>query len=455
MLELGNTIECRIEALVLGGRALARVDGLVVLLDGGLPGETVEARVLRRKKRHAEAQTLRVLAPSPHRVEPFCPHFGRCGGCSHQDLAYAEQLAWKQRQVLETLERIGKAKPERVLPAIPSPLLTHYRNKMEFAFDGRGADLALGLHARGESGKVLDIAECPIGPKLAGAILALARTFCRDSRIPAFDPETGRGFWRHLVVRYSESAGRLLVHCITADDEPRLPAAQALGEALLAAVPEIVSYVHSTRKSRRALAFGERIALALGEPGLAEVLRLDGRELRFAVSPNAFFQTNTRAAELLYAAGLDLLGLAACDSVLDLYCGSGGMSLFLAAKAGQVVGFDLSAEAVADARRNAERNGLANCRFETLDLGAVALPQGLPQPRAVVLDPPRQGADPRAIETLLALAPEKLLFVSCDPATLARDVERLSPRYALDAVRVVDLFPHTPHVESLTLLERR
>lgn len=445
-IEKNSLVECEITALALGGRGVARVGGMVLFVERGLPGQRVLARVERVKKRFAEARAEEVLSPSSHQVEPFCPHFGVCGGCLFQDLDYAEQLAWKSRWVADALARIGGVEGAQMRPILASPQTRAYRNKMEYAFQGQGQDLVLGLKERGGH-RVVDVTACGLQVPEAMTLLAAAREFCRNSKVPAWDGR-GRGFWRHLVVR--TAAQGILAHCVTAHEPRHFKAAQALGHALKAAVPGLTGFAHSTTGQRAALAAGEQGILALGQDHLLESLA----GLTLKVSVNAFFQTNTPAAELLCAEVRDLAGLTGAEVVQDLYCGVGGLALALAPKAAKVFGLEVSEEAVADARENARRNGLENCEFKAGRVGP-KLVRGLPKPQVIVCDPPRAGLDDEAMALLQDLAPERIVAVSCDPATLARDVARLHPLYELAAVRPVDLFPHTAHVETVALLQRR
>jgi 23S rRNA (uracil1939-C5)-methyltransferase len=445
-LEKNSLVECEITGLALGGRGVARQDGLVLFVERGLPGQRVLARVERVKKRFAEARAEQVLRPSPQQAEPFCPHFGTCGGCLFQDLDYAEQLRWKSGWVADSLARIAGVTPPELRPILASPQTRAYRNKMEYAFQGQGQDLVLGLKERGGA-RVVDITHCGLQIPEGMQIVAAAREFCRDSRVPAWDGR-GRGFWRHLVVR--TSAQGLLAHLITAHEPRHFKTAEALGRRLKQAVPGLTGFAHSTSNRQAALAAGEQGILVLGQDHLLE--NLGGLGLK--VSANAFFQTNTPAAELLCAEVRDLAGLTGAEVVYDLYCGAGALALALASKAARVYGLEVSEEAVADARENARRNGLEHCEFKAGRVGP-KLVRGLPRPEVIVCDPPRAGLDDGALALLQDLTPGRVVAVSCDPATLARDVGRLNPFYELAAVRPVDLFPHTAHVESVALLRRR
>lgn len=450
-MEKDQRIECVVESLAYGGRGVARVDGRVIFVDRALPGQKVRARLTKVKKRFAEAVAEEVLTASPETVEPFCRHFGECGGCLFQDLAYPAQLREKGRQVEEAMRRIGGAAFAEILPPVGSPRARAYRNKLAFAFEGAGEALALGLRQRGGK-RVLDVPGCGLMSPEAVEAAAEAAAFCRESGVPSWSPRDRKGFWRHLVVRQSRADGRLLVHLITAPEKQHFPAAAALGEYLTAELG-VAGFVHSTRKSVQELAFGERRVLGLGDERLVERLRVGDRELSLHISPNAFFQPNTDTAEILYATALDFAGLGGSERALDLYCGAGGFALALAGSAAEVLGLEMVEAAVRDARRNAEANGLSNCSFRVADLDGVG-EQALilPQAEVVVCDPPRGGMSAALVRALKDMAPERIVAVSCDPPALARDIALLG--YVPEKLVAVDQFPHTAHVECLALLTR-
>ena len=451
-LAVGREVELDVDKLALGGAGLARCEGMAVFVESGLPGSRVLARITAAKKRHAEAQVVQVLAPSPHAVEPFCPHFGPCGGCSHQDLDYAQQLHWKQVQVQETLARLGRVdNPEAVvLPILPSPETRYFRNKMEFAFGGgSGERLSLGLRPRGSADGLLDIATCFLQSAQSAEMVNAARAFCRTTGFPAYDPARDSGLWRHLIVREAKTTGQALIHCITAPWRQAAEAVEALADHLHAAFPALTSFVHSTRRNRLAVAQGEVERFATGPGHIFENLG----PFTFRISADAFFQTNTPAAHQLYTAALDLGRLEPGWTVWDLYCGSGGLTLYAAKRCHKAVGFESDPRAVADARANAADNGLPNCEFHAVDV-LHALSQAPYPPDAVILDPPRSGMHPDGLKELLRLGPKRIIYVSCNPATLARDLAALQERYALTAAQPVDLFPHTPHIECAASLDR-
>lgn len=458
-LQKNSLIECAVDSLAFGGRGVARVDGMAVFVAGGLPGDTVRARVIRAKKRFAEAEAEAVLVPSPHRVAPPCPHFGECGGCVLQNLDYPEQLRQKADQVHSALKRIGGAEPVMDEP-LGSPEIWRYRNKMEFVFERRERGLRLGLRGllpAGEKGlpPVIDIDDCRLCAERDVDVLRAVRAFCRESGLAAYDPKTGNGFWRHLVIRRT-SLNEVLVHVITAADARKFKRVEELGATLVDRFPELTSFVHSSRTKRSVAATGERMEFRLGTKAVEEMLSAGDREARYHIAQNGFFQTNSAGAARLFGAVREYAGLTGAETVLDLYCGAGAIGIFLADAAREVVGYEVSEESVSKAWSSARLNDLSNCRFVRGDLDrGVEDMDGLPTPDLVVVDPPRSGLHENALKAVQRLAPPRLVAVSCDPNTLARDVKRLSGSYDLVRARAVDMFPHTHHVETVALLERR
>ncbi|UIJ37203.1 23S rRNA (uracil(1939)-C(5))-methyltransferase RlmD [Desulfobaculum bizertense] len=445
----GDLVELTVHGLAFGGRGVARTEGFVFFVEGALPGQRVEAKITRLKKRFGEAEATKCLEQGPHDIVAFCPHFGKCGGCSFQNLDYAEQLKWKRQFVVDSLSRLGGEEEPRVLETQASPETQEFRNKMEFAFTGggSGSPLRLGLHKRGSDTSIVNVEHCGLQSKFAMEAVKATREFCAESGIPSYSPITGEGLWRFLVVREGKNTGQTMLHLITAPG-PGQAVARALGGFLQERFPELTSFVHSSRKAKSALAFGERTQVALGEPEIEETVL----GLNYRISPNSFFQTNTHAAELLYAKARDYAQLTGTETVWDLYCGSGGLSLVMAQKAKSVVGMEEVDSAVKDARINAEKNGLSNCRFLAGDVRKL-LAEGTKKPDVVITDPPRRGMHADVVKAIMNAEPKKIVYVSCNPTTLSRDIQILSEKYALVEAQPVDLFPHSAHVECVALLE--
>ncbi len=447
-MEKGSILDIEVSKLAFGGRGLARVDGFVIFCDRALPGQTVRAEVTKVSKGFAEARLVTVLSPSPDQVEPFCPHFGQCGGCSWQDLAYPAQLFWKREQVAESLRHVAGIAEVRVADTVPSPITRAFRNKMEFAFAGA---LHLGLYRRDAPGRICEVTDCGIAPPRCMALVRAAREFCRNFGQPAYDPKTGKGLWRHLVIREAAATGQTMVQLITAPRADAKKAATGLADHLAAACPDLTTFIHSTRKTKSAVAAGERIELVTG-PGFIE--DRVGRTA-FRISPDSFFQTNTAGAERLYDTAMAAAALTGSQTVWDLYCGSGGIALYASAHARQVIGVDSSAMSIRDAKTSAGENGIVNCEFVKGDVRRTLESLRAKKPDVVFLDPPRAGTHPEVLAALRLLRPARIVYVSCNPATLARDAMALVGDYRVDGVTPVDMFPHGPHIECVMGLARK
>lgn len=445
-----DVFECEVEGLAFGGRAVARLDGLTVFLDHALPGQRVAARAVCGKQRHIEASVERVVRATGREAEPFCPHFAVCGGCDFQDLDYAEQLAWKRRFVVEALSRVGGLSQVLVEEAVPSPEFREFRNKMEFAFAGEGAGLRLGLHPRGRGDEVFDVTSCGLMAGDVGKVLEATRAVARSSGLPAFDPRRNQGFWRFLVLRRN-MAGEAWVMAVTSDHPNGADAVRDLADTLGGAWAGLAGVVHGIRRERTQVAQWDEERPVWGRQRLRE----ECGGIAYEFSAGSFFQTNTSAAGRLFATALEFATLDGAQTVFDCCCGVGAIALALAPLAGQVVGFEYSARAVGDAGGNAKRLGLGNCRFVAGDVARTLYAPGLPRPDVIVADPPRAGLQEPVLTRFMELAPDRIVYVSCDPATLARDLGRLSLAYRVDRVRPVDLFPHSHHIESVALLLRR
>lgn len=460
----GEHLVLDIESLAVGGDGVARSGGRVFFVERGLPGSRVLAEVTLVKKRFARARVVQVEEQSPHVVTPPCPHFGRCGGCLWQDLDYAEQLKWKRRFVVESLERIGSFKDPAVAQCTASPRTLQCRNKMEFAFSpAQGSGLNLGLYER-SSHQALNVEHCLLLSDRAMPVLAAARAYCRAhaAKAPAWSIEHGAGFWRHLVLRETLD-GACLVHLITAPNPAFEDLVDGLAQELLDRFSHISCVTHSSRASSAPVARGESLESVYAQEntdadhGCRLVERMGG--LTLSLSADAFFQPNTLAAEQLYAVVKAMAGQLAGENgklglAWDAYCGVGGISLALAGLCDKVLGWDLDQGAIEDAAANARDNNADNCAFLAGDAKEVfAAEAGTPD--LLVLDPPRSGLHPDMAGLILKKAPGAVISVACDPATQARDLAKLAQDYDLVGVTPVDLFPHSPHVESVALMKRR
>ena len=443
-------LELHVESLAYGGNGVARSNGFVVFVRRGLPGDTVRARVTKVKRSHAEALATEVLEAGPLRVEAPCAHYPACGGCRFQDLAYEAQVAAKADQVAEALRRIGGLVDPPLEPIVPAESVFHYRNKMEYSFTQTADGSALGLHRAGRWDEVLELERCWLTTDLGNAIRNAVRDWAREEGLEGYDQAAGTGYLRHLVVREGRNTGQTLVQLVTAAGE-RFEAGYFV--EVLRRFPEVRS-IHWAINDTPSEVTNLPTKLLWGEEAIEERLC----DLRFRVRPNAFLQTNTGMAEILYGLAGEAAGLTGTETVYDLYCGIGTIGLTLASRAGSVWGVEVSEESVACAIENAELNEITNAAFFAGNVGQVLeeLRERAGDPHVVVVDPPRAGLAGKALRRLGRLGAPRLVYVSCNPTTLASDVKVLSTEwgYELKRAQPVDMFPHTPHVETVAVLER-
>jgi 23S rRNA (uracil1939-C5)-methyltransferase len=442
-------LELTIDSLAYGGNGVARLNGFVVFVRRGLPGDKVRARITKVKRNHAEATAVEVVEAGAPRVEAPCQHYPECGGCRFQDLAYEAQLEAKARQVVDALERIGKLSGFELESAIPAESLFHYRNKLEYSFTETEDGVGLGFHRAGRWDEVLDIQKCWLTTDLGNAIRNRVRDWANEQGLAAYDQEAQEGYLRHLVVREGRNTGQALVTLVTAPGD--LPEGSFV--ATLRSFPEVRS-IQWAINDTPAEVTNLPTRLLWGEEAIEEQIL----GLRFRVRPNAFMQTNTEMCERLYGLARDYAALTGEETVYDLYCGAGTIGLSLAKDALTVWGIDSSEESIACAVENAELNGLANAAFFAGDVGADVeeLLERAGPPDVVVVDPPRAGLAGKALKQVAALGAPRLVYVSCNPTTLAGNAKELVGDfgYRLERVRPVDMFPHTPHVESVAVLTR-
>jgi 23S rRNA (uracil1939-C5)-methyltransferase len=443
-----DELELEIESLAFGGNGVARLNGFVVFVRRGLPGDKVRARITKVQRRHAEALAVEVLEPSPKRVEAPCDHYPACGGCRFQDLAYDEQVAAKESQVREALVRIGGLAEPPLEPILPAASIFRYRNKLEYSFAPGPSGPVLGFHKAGRWDEIIDIAECWLTTDLGNRIREAVRAWARETGLQAYDQAEGTGYLRHLVYREGRNTGQVMLQLVTAPG--------ALPESFVQAVrrfPEVRA-VHHAVNDRPAEVTNVPTTLLWGEDAIEEQLL----GLRFRVRPNAFLQTNTEMAEKLYELAIEAAGLTGEETVWDLYCGIGTIGLSMASKALTVWGVDMSEESIACAIENADLNGITNAAFFAGDVGQAVeeLRDRSGIPDVVVVDPPRAGLTNKAVRRLGRIGAPRIVYVSCNPTTLAGNVKQLAADwgYELRSARPVDMFPHTPHVECVSLLEK-
>ena len=447
----GEDVELGIDSLAFGGNGVARLDGFVVFVRGGLPGDRVRARVTKVKRGYAEASRTELLEAGPDRVVPACSHFGVCGGCRFQDLAYERQVEAKHAQVRDALVRIGGFTEPPLEPIVPAHSQYRYRNKLEYSFaPGEDGGLTLGFHKAGRWDEFVNVEECHLTTPVGNAIRDAVRTWATAEGLEPYHAESQTGYLRHLVVREGRNTGQVLVMLVTAPGE-RFDA-DFLVETLRH-FPEVRS-IHWAINDRPAEVTNLPTRVLWGDAWIEEELV----GLRFRVRPNAFLQTNTEMAEVLYELAREAAGLTGAETVYDLYCGTGTIGIALAGRAQKVWGVEISEEAVACAIENATVNGVANTSFFAGNVGQSLeeLRERSGPPDVVVVDPPRAGLAGKALRRTGALEASRIVYVSCNPTTLASDLAVLRDEYGYRLARCtpVDMFPHTPHVESVSLLER-
>ena len=443
-------LELRVDSLAYGGNGVARLDGFVVFVRRGLPGDRVRARVTKVKRNHAEALATEVLEGGPARVEAPCAHYPACGGCRFQDLAYGAQVAAKAAQVEDALRRLGGIAEPPLEPIVPAEEVFHYRNKLEYSFTTTPSGAALGFHKAGRWDEVLEVERCWLTTELGNAIRNAVRDWAREEGLEPYDQADGTGYLRHLVVREGRNTGQALVQLVTARGE-RFERGYLV--EVLRRFGEVRS-IHWSVNDSPAEVTNLPTEVLWGEEAIEEELC----GLRFRVRPNAFLQTNTRMAERLYELALGEAGLTGAETVYDLYCGIGTIGLVMAWGALTVWGVDVSEESVACALENADLNEIANAAFFAGNVGQALeeLRERAGPPDVVVVDPPRAGLAGKALRRVGRLGAPRIVYVSCNPTTLASDVKQLVAEagYRLVRARPVDMFPHTPHVETVALLER-
>lgn len=452
MTRIGEIVRLAIDDLAFDGKSVSKSLGKVVFLNGGLPGETVEAEIVRTGRRFDVGRVNHIIDKVPERIEPVCEHFENCGGCTWQDLDYERQLYFKHKQVVDCLERLGRLEGVETKPVMPSQERFFYRNKMEFSFNTdpeRG--FVLGMHHRGRWEQIFDLNACHLQSETSNRLVHWARDYVGRTGLSVYDIASHEGFLRFLMIREGKNTGQVMVNVVTNYGD--IPEPDSLVRDLLAAVPEVTTLVHNQNGQKSNIATGEVEKILYG-PGYIEE-ELSG--CRFRIRANSFFQTNSRQAERLYQVGFDLLQAKPSDRVLDLYCGAGTIGIILARSVARVTGVELIEDAIAAARENAGLNHIDNVEFHQANVRAwLKAREDSHDFDAVIVDPPRAGLHPKALKRIIAMAPARLLYISCNPATFARDASEFAKSgYELSPVQPVDMFPHTMHIELVCLLLRR
>ncbi len=454
-----------IQAVAAEGKALSHVDGMVVFVDFAVPGDVVDIRVYKKKKNYMEGRVERLVSPSPVREKPFCEHFGICGGCRWQLLPYSMQLEAKRQQVEDQLVRIGHLNVPEIRPTLPSEKIREYRNKLEYSASAKrwilsGEDpeaiaendrMGLGFHVGKFFDKVLDIKHCHLQREPSNAIRLFIKQFCVQHGYELYDIRENKGYFRGVFVRTNENGEVMLIVCLGYEDKERR---EALLEAILAEFPSVVSLYYVINRKVNDSISDQDCILYKGSGFITETME----GLQFRIGPKSFYQTNSPQAYRLYSVARDFASLSGNEVVYDLYTGTGTIAQFVSSKAKKVIGIEYVPEAIEDAKANAAANGIDNCSFFAGDMKDVlnaAFIEEHGRPDVIILDPPRSGIHPDVAKVIMDAAPERMVYVSCNPASQARDLAIFAPLYEITAVQPVDMFPHTMHVENVVALKKK
>lgn len=453
----------KIEAVAAEGKSLAHVDGTVVFVEFAVPGDIVNVKVTKKKKNYMEGFILEIVKPSEDRLQPFCEHFGICGGCRWQPLPYDMQLKAKQQQVWDQLVRIGHLEIPDISPILPSDKTKYYRNKLEFTFSNKRwiynnedpdsltdeERLGLGFHVGKFFDKVLDIKHCSLQPEPSNEIRLFIREYAVTHNLEFYNIRENTGFLRNLIVRNNQVGDVMLTVCFAYDDQDKIV---PMLDAIAAEFPQIKSLHYVINEKLNDSISDLDCILYKGEDAIWETMG----KLKFKIGPKSFYQTNSEQAYKLYSVAKEFAALTGNEVVYDLYTGTGTIAQFISDKASKVIGIEYVKEAIEDARINADANGITNCTFFDGDMKDILTADFIKEhgkPEVMIIDPPRAGMHPDVVKVIMEAAPERIVYVSCNPASQARDLAMMSPMYEITAVQPVDMFPHTMHVENVCALK--
>ncbi|MBL7717470.1 MAG: 23S rRNA (uracil(1939)-C(5))-methyltransferase RlmD [Flavipsychrobacter sp.] len=457
-----------INAYAAEGKSIGQLeDGKALFVENAVPGDVVNVRITKSKKNWAEGKVTELVSPSPDRVTPFCQHFGVCGGCKWQMLPYTKQLEYKQQQVHDQLQRIGQVAFPPLQPIVGSPVERYYRNKLEFTFSTQRyrtneeikaaegetflPEPALGFHAPGLFDKVVPIHTCYLQQEPTNLLLSSLREYTEKHQLPYYDYRKQYGWLRNVILRIART-GEILINLVMhhEDEQNRV----GILEHLKATIPGITSLHYTINPKMNDSIHDLDVICYHGKPYIEETLE----DFRYKISPKSFFQTNTYQAEALYRITREFAGLTGNEVLYDLYCGTGSIGIFCSKKAGKIIGIEMIEDAIKDAKENASMNGLENCTFYAGDVSAICTDEFFAahgKPDVIITDPPRAGMHEKLVQQLLKMRAPKVVYVSCNPATQARDLQLLDEAYKVTRLQPVDMFPHTHHIENVALLELR
>ena len=453
----------KIEAVAAEGKSLAHVDGTVVFVEFAVPGDIVNVKVTKKKKNYMEGFILEIVKPSEDRLQPFCEHFGICGGCRWQPLPYDMQLKAKQQQVWDQLVRIGHLEIPDISPILPSDKTKYYRNKLEFTFSNKRwiynnedpdsltdeERLGLGFHVGKFFDKVLDIKHCSLQPEPSNEIRLFIREYAVTHNLEFYNIRENTGFLRNIIIRNNQVGDVMLTVCFAYDDQDKIV---PMLDAIAVEFPQIKSLHYVINEKLNDSISDLDCILYKGEDAIWETMG----KLKFKIGPKSFYQTNSEQAYKLYSVAKEFAALTGNEVVYDLYTGTGTIAQFISDKASKVIGIEYVKEAIEDARINAEANGITNCTFFDGDMKDILTADFIKEhgkPEVMIIDPPRAGMHPDVVKVIMETAPERIVYVSCNPASQARDLAMMSPMYEITAVQPVDMFPHTMHVENVCALK--
>ncbi|WP_445664968.1 23S rRNA (uracil(1939)-C(5))-methyltransferase RlmD [Fodinibius sp. AD559] len=460
----GDDVELTIDSAAYKGKGIGKIDGLAIFVPNTAPGDRVKARIIKKKKSYREAKLLEVIEPGPNRIEPKCQHAKNCGGCNWQHVSYEKQLKFKRDQVEDHMHRIGGLTDIKVSPTIGCDQEFYYRNKMEYSMGHKrwlsqeeinrdefvnDRCFAAGLHAPGRFDKILNLNECHLQDPISYKILDFVRSWCVEHNIAPYNRVDREGFMRNLVIRKAHYTDDLMVNVVTYKDDQDV--VEALAHALLNEFPEITTIINNVNDTRTPTAEGRYEKVLHGPGYITDHIG----PYHFTIDANAFFQTNTAQAEQLYEVAKSFADINKDDILYDLYCGVGTLSLFLSEYCKYVVGIELEEVTINNARKNAQENEVSNVSFIEGDMKDVFTEEVTNEygtPDCLITDPPRAGMHPDVVERLKKLKVPKLVYVSCNSSTMARDFKELNEVYDIQQVQPVDMFPQTYHIETVAKL---
>ncbi len=461
----GNVVTLKISAMSSEGKGISKDEsGFVVFCENALPGDTVRAEIRRKKSNYAEAKMMELIVKSPYRIKPRCRHFGTCGGCKVQNYSYDKQIDFKTESVKNAFGKIGGFENIGVPQALKSANEYFYRNKMEFSFSDdkwmsrddmhkEREKFALGLHVPKFHSKILDVEECFLQSELSSRIVNFSRDFFKSRGLSIYSTSTHEGYLRFLIIRQCGNTDDLMVNLITYEYDEEI--VTGYSKELKEKFPEVTTLINSFTRKKAQVAFAEDVKIIYGKGYIEDKLNRGGKEFTFKISPNAFFQTNTKQAERLYSKVAEFGDFRETDSVLDLYCGTGSISIFISGLVKNVTGVELINESIESAEENAKLNGINNVRFITSDIKDFLEEEGVTSGfNKLILDPPRSGLHPDICDVISGKEFEKIVYVSCNPATQARDLKIImsGDKYEIGRIQPVDMFPQTYHIENVVEL---